>query len=52
MQEYWQRPYIGAFEENIGDKVIAYKKNLEAEVLKKVENLKQDGWINSFDEGQ
>lgn len=43
---------IGAFDTNIGEKVIAYKQNLEAEVLTKVEKLKQGGWINSFDEGK
>ena len=43
---------IGAFEKDTGDKIIAYKKNLETEVLKKVEKLKQEGWINSFDEGK
>lgn len=42
---------IGSFEEKIGKKVIAYKKTLEAEVLQKVETLKQAGWTNSFDEG-
>ena len=43
---------IGAFETNIGEKVTAYKENLEAEVLTKVEKLKQGGWTNSFDEGK
>ena len=42
---------IGAFEAKIGEKVIAYKQNLEAEVLAKVEKLKQGGWTNSFDAG-
>lgn len=40
---------IGAFEANIGKKVSAYKKILEAEVLKKVEKLKTSGWQNEFD---
>ena len=40
----------GAFHPEVGDKIIAYKKQLEEEVLKKVEKLKQEGWINSFDE--
>jgi 5-(carboxyamino)imidazole ribonucleotide mutase len=40
---------IGAFDESIGEKVKAYKNNLEAEVLKKVEKLKTDGWHNEFD---
>lgn len=43
---------LGAFEKNTGDKIITYKKNLETEVLKKVEKLKQDGWVNSFDVGK
>lgn len=41
---------IGAFDENISVKVKAYKNNLEAEVLKKVEKLKTDGWQNEFDQ--
>lgn len=40
---------IGAFDQSIGEKLIAYKKTLEAEVLGKVEKFKQDGWQNSFD---
>jgi 5-(carboxyamino)imidazole ribonucleotide mutase len=40
---------IGAFDEVIGIEVEAYKKNLEKEVLKKVDKLKSEGWINSFD---
>ena len=40
---------IGAFDTAIGEKIIAYKKNLEAEVLKKVTTLKTGGWNNSFD---
>jgi len=43
---------IGAFDEAIGEKVIAYKKNLENEVLKKVEKLKAEGWNNDFDKEQ
>jgi 5-(carboxyamino)imidazole ribonucleotide mutase len=41
---------IGAFDKAIGEKVISYKKNLEAEVIKKVENLRSDGWLNEFDQ--
>ena len=41
---------IGSFETAVGEKVIAYKKNLETEVIKKVDKLKAEGWINSFDE--
>lgn len=40
---------IGAFDPVVGEKISSYKKNLEAEVLKKVENLKSAGWSNSFD---
>jgi 5-(carboxyamino)imidazole ribonucleotide mutase len=40
---------LGAYDQTIGNKIIAYKNNLEAEVLNKVEKLKQDGWSNSFD---
>src|SRR3954468_5011299 len=41
---------IGAFDKAVGEKVAAYKKNLESEVLKKVEKLKTEGWQNFFDE--
>ncbi len=41
---------IGAFDETVGKKVEAYKKNLEAEVLKKVDKLKTEGWQNGFDQ--
>ncbi|MGI8952105.1 MAG: 5-(carboxyamino)imidazole ribonucleotide mutase [Chitinophagaceae bacterium] len=40
---------IGAFNENIGEKIIAYKKSLEADVLKKAARLKSEGWQNEFD---
>lgn len=40
---------LGAFDETIGEKVITYKKNLETEVLRKVEKLKTEGWQNNFD---
>jgi 5-(carboxyamino)imidazole ribonucleotide mutase len=40
---------IGSFDEATGNKVAAYKKNLETEVLNKVEKLKQQGWQNNFD---
>lgn len=40
---------IGAFDESVGRKVDALKNNLETEVLKKVEKLKNDGWVNQFD---
>lgn len=40
---------IGSFDMITGDKVAAYKQKLEAEVLKKVDKLKADGWQNNFD---
>lgn len=40
---------IGAFDIAIGEKVAAYKSNLEAEVLKKASKLKDSGWDNQFD---
>ncbi|MDX2045259.1 MAG: 5-(carboxyamino)imidazole ribonucleotide mutase [Chitinophagaceae bacterium] len=41
---------IGSFDAATGKKVEAYKKNLEADVLKKVEKLKNEGWENLFDQ--
>ena len=40
---------IGAFDKQTGDRIIAYKKDLEAEVMKKADKLKKDGWQNKFD---
>ncbi len=40
---------IGAFNEEIGKKVIDYKQTLESEVLEKVKRLKNEGWENNFD---
>jgi 5-(carboxyamino)imidazole ribonucleotide mutase len=40
---------LGAFEESIGKKVDAFKKQMIEEVLKKVDKLKGDGWNNQFD---
>jgi len=40
---------LGAFEKKIGEAIIAYKSNLEAEVLNKVAKMKKDGWMNTFD---
>lgn len=40
---------IGAFQPAIGDKVAHYKQELEEEVLKKVDNLKEKGLPNGFD---
>ncbi len=42
---------IGAFDTAIGDKIAAYKKQLESEVLTKVGKLSADGWQNNFDKG-
>jgi len=41
---------MGAFDEVIGIEVDAYKKGLEKDVLKKIEQLKKDGWMNEFDQ--
>jgi 5-(carboxyamino)imidazole ribonucleotide mutase len=41
---------IGSFDAATGKKVEAYKKNLETDVLKKVEKLKNEGWENLFDQ--
>jgi 5-(carboxyamino)imidazole ribonucleotide mutase len=40
---------IGSFDESVGKKIEAYKKNLESEVLKKVALLKDKGFTNNFD---
>ena len=40
---------IGAYDETVSKKLIHYKKNLESDVLKKVEKLKVEGWKNNFD---
>jgi 5-(carboxyamino)imidazole ribonucleotide mutase len=40
---------IGSFDKATGERVAAYKKKLEAEVLDKVQKLKQQGWENNFD---
>ncbi|MEP6748043.1 MAG: 5-(carboxyamino)imidazole ribonucleotide mutase [Bacteroidota bacterium] len=40
---------IGAFDPIVGDKVAAYKKQLETDVLSKVDKLKAAGWKNEFD---
>ncbi|HEX4851128.1 MAG TPA: 5-(carboxyamino)imidazole ribonucleotide mutase [Puia sp.] len=41
---------IGAFDEIIGAEVEAYKKNLESDVIKKIDKLKKEGWENKFDD--
>jgi 5-(carboxyamino)imidazole ribonucleotide mutase len=40
---------IGAFEPAIAQKVTSYKQSLEAEVSRRIENLKKAGWPNTFD---
>src|SRR5678809_29720 len=40
---------IGAFDENVAKKVENYKKQLNDEVLSKVDKLKDGGWSNQFD---
>jgi 5-(carboxyamino)imidazole ribonucleotide mutase len=40
---------IGAFDENISEKILTYKKTLATEVNEKIAKLKKDGWQNSFD---
>ena len=40
---------IGAFNAETGDKIKAYKKQLENEVLNKAATLKANGWSNEFD---
>lgn len=40
---------LGAFDAALGEKVAAYKQQLESEVLHKVDKLKSEGWSNSFD---
>jgi len=40
---------LGAFDENISEKIASYKKTLESEVGTKITKLKKDGWENNFD---
>jgi 5-(carboxyamino)imidazole ribonucleotide mutase len=40
---------LGAFDETISNKILAYKKSLETEVSGKIAKLKKDGWENNFD---
>src|SRR5947209_8705947 len=40
---------IGAFDETISSKLLAYKKTMETEVDSKIARLKKDGWENNFD---
>ena len=40
---------IGAFDPAIGQKVADFKKNLESDVMVKVEKIRKEGWENNFD---
>lgn len=40
---------IGAFDDGVADRLAEYKKNLETEVMTKVEKLRAEGWWNNFD---
>jgi 5-(carboxyamino)imidazole ribonucleotide mutase len=40
---------IGAFDQNIGEKVKAYKEKMNKEVHEKVQHLQSAGWPNNFD---
>jgi 5-(carboxyamino)imidazole ribonucleotide mutase len=40
---------IGAFDDQVGQKVETYKKSLETDVKVKIETLKKKGWMNTFD---
>src|SRR6476659_7813938 len=40
---------IGAFDETVAKKIANYKKQLNDEVIAKVEKLKDGGWSNGFD---
>lgn len=40
---------VGAFEEEVGKKVAAYKENMLHEVEAKIHHLQSAGWPNSFD---
>lgn len=41
---------LGAFDQQIGERIASFKKNLEKEVLVKAGKLKDAGWGNSFDQ--
>lgn len=42
---------LGSSDAAIGEKIEAYKKGLEQEVLSKVDQLREKGWTNGFDKG-
>jgi 5-(carboxyamino)imidazole ribonucleotide mutase len=41
---------IGAYDPVVSARLTAYKKNLETEVLQKVDKLKKEGWENGYDQ--
>lgn len=41
---------LGAFDQQIGERIASFKRNLEEEVLVKAGKLKDAGWKNSFDQ--
>jgi 5-(carboxyamino)imidazole ribonucleotide mutase len=40
---------IGTFDDEISDKLSAYKSTMNDDVLAKVDKLKSEGWENKFD---
>jgi 5-(carboxyamino)imidazole ribonucleotide mutase len=40
---------LGAFDDKISEKILVFKKSLEADVNEKIAKLKKDGWENNFD---
>ncbi|MGZ8524822.1 MAG: 5-(carboxyamino)imidazole ribonucleotide mutase [Chitinophagaceae bacterium] len=40
---------LGTSDENVSQKITAYKNSLTSEVIEKVEKMKKDGWANGFD---
>jgi len=40
---------IGTYDETVSQKIAAYKTNMNAEVIAKVDKLKNEGWENKFD---
>jgi 5-(carboxyamino)imidazole ribonucleotide mutase len=41
---------IGAFDQSVGQKIVAYKQQLTHEVQEKIDHLRTGGWPNSFDQ--
>lgn len=41
---------VGAFDESVGQKIAAYKQQLNDEVEQKISKLQSDGWANGFDQ--